>query len=164
MSSIVVPRAVLAIESSCDETSLALLSMPSNVVQLADQEWLQQTQVLATVISSQIELHKQYGGVVPELGARRHANQIHFLWLELLDQLDPKQQASIVESIDKIMVTTSPGLVSALRVGQEFAKSVKFFIELQRLNRNRSNQSKNEVEVVEVNHLRGHVASCLYQV
>ncbi|GAB4145902.1 MAG: hypothetical protein OHK0017_06000 [Patescibacteria group bacterium] len=154
---------ILAIESSCDETSLAILQAPDlNTPDSgqSDFEYLSQVKVLASVISSQIEIHKQYGGVVPEVGARRHANQIHFLWQELLDQLtQPELRQEVLLKLDKIMVTTNPGLASALRVGHEFAKSVKFFADQARMLKGVSS----EVEIYPINHLRGHMASSLYQ-
>ena len=144
-------RIVVGIESSCDETSLCLLRVPNLDQNVSDFEWVNSLEILANVISSQVEIHKQYGGVVPEIGARKHANQIHFLWLEMLAQLNQDPESTL-SNLERILVTTSPGLVSALRVGHEFAKTLKFFLdEKYGLN----------IEIQEVNHLRGHMASAL---
>ena len=189
MSNLKPEHLILSIESSCDETSLALLAVTSFLdhenqdlnSKISDLELIQNTKILSTVIASQIKTHEIYGGVVPEIGARMHAEAIHVIWQEMLVKLDLEglreiQKAKSVAAIkdhheisdvqtqvllllDKIMVTTNPGLVSALRVGQEFAKSVQFFA-----NQTRSKhglESRN-LEICEINHLRGHVASCFY--
>jgi len=78
----------LSIETSCDETSLAILynsdfesSLSKNFV-----DYLNSFEVLGHIISSQIDLHKKFGGVIPEIGAREHATQIHFLFEQVLDK------------------------------------------------------------------------------
>lgn len=174
---------VLAIETSCDETSLALLT--NNLLFLDKQEgqfsgkslgqlstevnevddflaYLNSFQVISSIISSQIQTHIKYGGVVPEIGARQHAENIHFLFLELLGKINPtdlsknflnSEDRKLLKKLDYIFVTVEPGLASALRVGLEFAKSLQFFI-------------KQElgffVEIKTVNHLDGHIASSLF--
>jgi tRNA A37 threonylcarbamoyltransferase TsaD len=150
-------KLALAIESSCDETSLAIFLLPENV----PENFLDKVNsfiVLGSIVSSQIKIHQEYGGVIPEIGARSHANQIHYLWNLVWQQA--KQKASElglgeieIINLEKILVTTNPGLVSALRVGMEFAKSMKFFLELK----------GGLIEIISVNHLRGHVASCFYK-
>jgi|GEM_PF-1116402 N6-L-threonylcarbamoyladenine synthase len=150
-------KLALAIESSCDETSLAIFLLPENV----PENFIDKVNsfiVLGSIVSSQIKIHQEYGGVIPEIGARSHANQIHYLWNLVWQQARQKASELGLEEIEiinleKILVTTNPGLVSALRVGMEFAKSMKFFLELQ----------GGLIEIISVNHLRGHVASCFYK-
>jgi N6-L-threonylcarbamoyladenine synthase len=156
----------LAIESSCDETSLAILELNEDTVkeglslhqnsQLNFYAKINQIQVVSSIISSQIETHAQYGGVVPEVGARLHAEQIHGLFKivlkEALDKLNI-DETEFCKQLETIFVTAEPGLMSALRVGIEFAKSLQFYI-----NKEYNQQLKLEF----VNHLQGHVASCFY--
>jgi N6-L-threonylcarbamoyladenine synthase len=201
MSNLKPEHLILSIESSCDETSLALLAVPSFInkenqdsnFKIDDLELIRNTKILSTVIASQIKTHEIYGGVVPEIGARMHAEAIHIIWKEMLDKLDLKgleevemgkfkdlgkttptasqsplnrgtlldTQTQVLLLLDKIMVTTNPGLVSALRVGQEFAKSVLFFADQTRL---KHGLETGNLEICEINHLRGHVASSFYVV
>ena len=171
---------ILAIESSCDETSLCLLAVPDFInepnYQNDDLNFIRNTKILSSIISSQIKTHQKYGGVVPEIGARLHAEQIHFIWREMLETLDIKEfklifsekimlksenldiQTQVLLLLDKIMVTTNPGLVSALRVGQEFAKSVQFFAQVAREKHNLDSK----LEIMNINHLRGHMASSFF--
>lgn len=160
----------LAIETSCDDTSIALLYNPltkeGDLLTL-----INQTQILGQVVSSQIKAHRQYGGVVPEIGARLHTNAIHYLLEDVLTQsiaaLKPNlkivnisrinlqsisQPQDLLQFIDIISVTTEPGLPSALRVGLELAKSLQFFTKI-KYNKN--------LKIKKVNHLRGHIASSL---
>lgn len=76
----------LSIETSCDETSLAILYNSNFANSLGDSfvNYINSFTVLGQIISSQINLHKNFGGVIPEIGAREHANQIHFLFQEVL--------------------------------------------------------------------------------
>jgi tRNA A37 threonylcarbamoyltransferase TsaD len=150
-------KLALAIESSCDETSLAIFLVPENISENF-LEKINSYTVLGSIVSSQIKIHQEYGGVIPEIGARSHANQIHYLWNLVWSQAQQKaSQLGITNleknSLENILVTTEPGLVSALRVGMEFAKSLKFFLELEGAN----------IKITNVNHLRGHVASCFYK-
>lgn len=94
----------LAIESSCDETAAAVL--------------LEGRQVLSNIISSQIEIHKQYGGVVPEIASRHHLNNIN----AVVDQAMTEADVSM-EEVDMIGVTYGPGLVGALLIGLATAKA-----------------------------------------
>jgi N6-L-threonylcarbamoyladenine synthase len=163
---------VLGIESSCDETSFALLEN-DGVVKANFLENINSFEVKASIISSQIESHIPYGGIVPEVGARLHAQQIHYLFYLLLKQYTERSQISTLLSLndtdsvdfdildnldtlkhlDVIYVTTNPGLASALRVGMEFAKTIVYFLK-QKFNI--------VVEIVEINHLHGHIFSCFY--
>jgi N6-L-threonylcarbamoyladenine synthase len=155
----------LAIESSCDETSLAILQGQARSYQESEfYDYVNSFRVLASLISSQIDIHAEYGGVIPEIGARQHAQNIHPLFLSLLKQLSESQNKAdvnvlddtelhILSRIEKIFVTTEPGLISALRVGMEFAKTLQFYIK---------NKLKRDVDIVSVNHLKGHVLSSFY--
>jgi N6-L-threonylcarbamoyladenine synthase len=161
----------LSIETSCDETSLAIMYNPLDRNKNFF-ESLNQTIVLNQLISTQIDTHKVYGGVIPEIGARLHANSIHFLLAHLLrgtkdyiennpdkaQEINPNLQnrdsKDLLQYLDKIFVTTHPGLPSALRVGLEMAKTVQFFVKL---------HYNQEIELVPINHLQGHVASCFYR-
>jgi N6-L-threonylcarbamoyladenine synthase len=164
---------VLGIETSCDETSFALLEGNGGEHDSFFQ-YINSFNVRSSIISSQIEKHIQYGGIVPEIGARLHAQQIHYLFQLLLqnsskpehnaitigivdditDTLDAVAYLPILKQLEAIYVTTQPGLASALRVGHEFAKSLQYFI---------AQLTGNVIEIVEVNHLHGHIVSCFYQ-
>lgn len=115
---------LLAIESSCDETSLAVL---------------RQGEVLSLTISSQIELHRPYGGVVPELASRQHLEVIHPLLEKTLEQAQVQ-----LEDIDAIAVTNGPGLAGSLLVGVAVAKMLGALL---------------DVPVLPVNHMEGHLYS-----
>ncbi|MEI6728245.1 MAG: tRNA (adenosine(37)-N6)-threonylcarbamoyltransferase complex transferase subunit TsaD [bacterium] len=150
----------LAIESSCDETSLALLEgndRPKEFNSFID--YIDNFKVISSVISSQISTHVIYGGVVPEVGAREHAQNINLLFDKLFAQItDPKGSLQATKdiylsSLNAIFVTNEPGLISALRVGMEFAKSLSFFI---------GQKYQTLPEVKFVNHLRGHLFSSFY--
>ncbi len=138
----------LAIESSCDETSLAIVNCPLNIEDLSFYSSINSIEVLSSIISSQIELHANFGGVVPELGAREHAEQIHSLFQTVI-----KESQINLKDLTQILVTTSPGLMSALRVGLEFARSLQYFLQ---------KKYSHKVSIVNVNHLEGHVASCFF--
>ncbi len=117
---------VLGIESSCDETAIALVTGDGDDLR-----------VEMNLISSQIDIHKVYGGVIPEVAARRHVDVIFPMLLEAGIPHDGKE-------IDVIAVTAGPGLVAALRVGVELAKTLAWMW---------------KKPLVGVNHLEGHVYS-----
>lgn len=98
---------ILAIESSCDETAASVVRNGR--------------EVLSNIISSQIDLHTLYGGVVPEIASRKHMEQINQVTEEAL-----KTAGVTLEDITAIAVTYGPGLVGALLVGVSFAKSLAF--------------------------------------
>lgn len=98
---------ILGIETSCDETAVAFVKNGK--------------EILANVVASQIEIHKRFGGVVPEIASRHHVEQITYV----LDQA--MQEAAVTwEDIDAIAVTEGPGLVGALLVGVNAAKAIAF--------------------------------------
>ena len=98
---------VLGIESSCDETSVAVVKNGR--------------EVLSNVINSQIKIHEKYGGVVPEIASRSHTEVINEVYKEAL-----KQAKVSIEDIDVIACTYGPGLVGALLVGVSYAKGLSF--------------------------------------
>lgn len=98
---------ILAIESSCDETAAAVVTNGRSV--------------LSNIISSQIDIHKLYGGVVPEIASRKHIERINQVIEEALTEA-----GKTLEEIDAICVTYGPGLVGALLVGVGAAKAISF--------------------------------------
>lgn len=116
---------ILAIESSCDETAAAVVKNGR--------------EVLSNVISSQIELHKLYGGVVPEIASRKHIEKINQVIEEALSE------ASVtLDDIDAIGVTYGPGLVGALLVGVAEAKAIAY---------------ARKLPLVGVHHIEGHISA-----
>ena len=118
-------KLILAIESSCDETSAAVIK---------DGRY-----VLSNIISSQIDTHKQYGGVVPEVASRMHIEVINKVVLEALEEADIK-----LGDIDAIGVTYGPGLVGALLVGLQYAKGLSYSL---------------KKPLIPVNHIEGHICA-----
>lgn len=116
---------ILAIESSCDETAAAVVKNGR--------------EVLSNVISSQIELHKLFGGVVPEIASRKHIEKINQVIDEALETANVT-----LEDIDAIAVTYGPGLVGALLVGVAQAKALAF---------------ASGKPLVGVHHIEGHISA-----
>lgn len=116
---------ILAIESSCDETAAAVVKNGR--------------EVLSNVISSQIELHKLYGGVVPEIASRKHIEKINPVIREALSDA-----GMTLEDMDAIGVTYGPGLVGALLVGVAAAKAISYV--------------KN-IPLIGVHHIEGHISA-----
>lgn len=98
---------ILAIESSCDETAVAIIKNGY--------------EILSNVVSTQIEIHRKYGGVVPEIASRKHLELINIVIQEALDQAN-----MTLDDVTHIAVTYGPGLVGALLVGVATAKSLAF--------------------------------------
>ena len=96
---------ILGIESSCDETAAAVIRNGR--------------EVMSNIISSQIELHKLYGGVVPEIASRKHMEKINQVIEEALEEANVS-----LDNIDAVAVTYGPGLVGALLVGVAEAKAI----------------------------------------
>ncbi len=116
---------ILGIESSCDETAAAVVK--------------DGREVLSNVINSQIDIHKVYGGVVPEIASRMHAENISYVVEKALS--DAKVT---LDHIDGIAVTYAPGLIGALLVGINFAKGLSF---------------STGKPLIPVHHIRGHIAA-----
>ena len=98
---------VLGIESTCDETAAAIVKDGKEII--------------SSIISSQIDLHQEYGGVVPELACRRHVDIIIPVIKETLEQADLE-----LKDIDVIAVANGPGLIGALLIGLHTAKALSF--------------------------------------
>lgn len=116
---------ILAIESSCDETSAAVV--------------VNGREVLSNVIASQIDTHKKYGGVVPEVASRMHIEAISGVVEGALEEAN-----ITLDKIDAIGVTYGPGLVGALLVGLQFAKGLSF---------------ATKKPLIGVNHIEGHICA-----
>ena len=116
---------ILGIESSCDETAASVVE--------------DGRKVLSNVIASQVEEHKIYGGVVPEIASRRHAEAISGVVKNALEDA-----GCTIDDIDAVAVTYAPGLIGALLVGVNFAKGLSF---------------ATGKPLVPVHHLRSHIAS-----
>ncbi len=114
---------ILGIESSCDETAAAVVAGGRKV--------------LSNIIASQVDLHKKYGGVVPEIASRKHLESVLPTIREAL-----AQAGTTLEEIDAIAVTHGPGLVGALLVGLSAAKAIAFAL---------------DKPLIGVNHLQGHI-------
>ena len=116
---------ILAIESSCDETAVSIVANGRKV--LTDQ------------IASQVDLHRIYGGVVPEIASRKHIESIYTLADQAL------QAAGIArQQIDAVAVTYAPGLIGAVLVGVNFAKAVSLAL---------------DKPLIPVHHIKGHIAA-----
>ena len=116
-------RYILAVESSCDETSIAVLKNES--------------EILSNVIASQIESHKRFGGVVPEVASRHHVEVITACFKDALETAGIE-----VSDLDAVAVTYGPGLVGALLVGMAAAKAFAW---------------ANNLPLIPVNHMAGHL-------
>ena len=116
---------ILAIESSCDETAAAVIRNGR--------------EVMSNVISSQIELHKLYGGVVPEIASRKHIEKVNQVIQAALDEAKVS-----LDDIDAIGVTYGPGLVGALLVGVAEAKAIAY---------------AKKLPLVGVHHIEGHISA-----
>jgi N6-L-threonylcarbamoyladenine synthase len=120
---------ILGIETSCDETAAALVTRDGRI--------------LANVVSSQADLHADYGGVVPEIASRHHLELLLPVLREALGEAD-----ATLDDVDAIAVTVGPGLIGALLVGTAAAKALAW---------------ARRLPIVPVNHLHGHVASLYLQ-
>ncbi len=120
---------ILGIESSCDETAASLISENEQGLPI----------ILSNIISSQVEVHRDFGGVVPELAARSHIEKIDFIVQKAISESGKK-----IEEIDAIACTAGPGLIVCLSVGLNFAKTFA---------------SITNKPFIAVNHLEGHALS-----
>lgn len=116
---------ILAFETSCDETSVAVVENGRKV--------------LSNIISTQIDIHKEYGGVVPEIASRHHIENILPVLTEAMEKAECK-----LKDIDYIAVTNTPGLIGSLLVGLMFAKALSY---------------SNDIPMIPVNHIDGHIFS-----
>ena len=113
---------ILAIESSCDETAAAVID---------------NGQLLSNVVSTQIEVHRKYGGVMPEIASRLHAENISIVIKESMETAQIK-----FEDLDAVAVTRGPGLIGALHVGLQAAKTISMLY---------------KIPLIPVHHLAGHI-------
>ena len=120
---------ILSFESSCDETAAAVLSFDDDG----------KATVLSNIVASQIAIHARYGGVVPEIAGRAHCEAISGITYRALDEA-----GVTMNDVDAVAVTAEPGLIGALLVAVNFAKSLAF--------------SYNK-KLIPVNHMRGHIAA-----
>ena len=115
----------LSIESSCDETSVAVIQ--------------DGRKVLSNIVSTQIDIHKKFGGVVPEIASRKHLTNISYVVKEALDEA-----GVTLQDLEYIGVTHGPGLIGALLVGVSYAKSLAYSL---------------NIPIVPVHHIEGHIAA-----
>jgi N6-L-threonylcarbamoyladenine synthase len=120
---------ILGLETSCDETAAALVTDAG--------------EIRSSVVASQAELHARFGGVVPEVASRRHLELVAPVVHDALDQA-----GATLADVDRVAVTTHPGLIGALLVGLSAAKAIAW---------------PRRLPLVPVNHLHGHVASLYLQ-
>ena len=120
---------ILGIESSCDETAASLITENEQGIPI----------VLSNIVSSQVDVHKEFGGVVPELAARSHMEKIDWIVLKAINKSGRK-----VEEIDAVASTAGPGLIVCLSVGLSFGKAFA---------------SALNKPFIAVNHLEGHALS-----
>ena len=116
-------KRLLAIESSCDETACAIIDEDLNV--------------LSSVVTSQIDVHARFGGVIPEVASRMHVEQISTIVKSAVEQANIS-----VDDVDAIAYTVGPGLIGSLHVGGIAAKSLAFFY---------------NKPLIGVHHLKGHI-------
>ncbi len=120
---------ILGIETSCDETAASLLTENEQGNPL----------ILSSIVSSQVEIHKEFGGVVPELAARTHIEKIDWIVQKAINESGKK-----IEEIDAIASTAGPGLIVCLSVGLSFGKAFSLSV---------------NKPFIAVNHLEGHALS-----
>ena len=114
---------ILGIETSCDETSASIVKNG--------------TEEISTIISSQIDIHKDYGGVVPEIASRQHVKNMTIVIEECLEQANMK-----MDDITAIAITYGPGLIGSLLIGLEAAKTLSFIY---------------DKPLIPVHHIAGHI-------
>ena len=120
---------ILAFESSCDETSAAIVVREG-----------ERFTVKSNIIASQVDTHRLYGGVVPEIASRAHIEAISSITYEAF-----KEAGMTMDDIDAVAVTANPGLIGALLVGVNFAKALAI---------------ANGKPLIPVDHIKGHIATC----
>ena len=123
---------ILGLESSCDETSAAVVEMAEG-----------RRRILSNIVASQIDVHRLYGGVVPEIASRAHIEAVSKITREALEVAGLK-----LSDIGAVGVTAFPGLIGALLVGVNFGKSLAY---------------ANNIPLVAVNHVHGHVSAALLE-
>ena len=120
---------ILGIESSCDETAVAIITENNQ----------DEPEILSNIVSSQVDIHKEFGGVVPELAARAHIEKIDLIAKKALDESGVN-----LNDIDAVAATAGPGLIVCLSVGLNFGKAIAASL---------------KKPFIAVNHLEGHALS-----
>ena len=120
---------IIGIESSCDETAVALIRENNEG----------EPEILSNIVSSQVDIHKEYGGVVPELAARAHIEKIDLIAKKALDE-----SGINLSDVDAVAATAGPGLVVCLSVGLNFGKAISVSL---------------KKPFIAINHLEGHALS-----
>ena len=120
---------ILGIETSCDETAVSIIQDNESGI----------PKILSNIVSSQFDIHKEFGGVVPELAARSHVEKINLIAKKALDE-----SGITLDKVSAVAATSGPGLIICLSVGLNFAKSLA---------------SSLNVPFIGVNHLEGHALS-----
>ena len=120
---------ILGIESSCDETAVALIRENNKG----------EPEILSNIVSSQVDIHKEFGGVVPELAARAHVEKIDLIAKKALDE-----SGMNLNDVDAVAATAGPGLIVCLSVGLNFGKAIAASL---------------KKPFIAVNHLEGHALS-----
>ncbi len=120
---------ILGIETSCDETAVSIIQDNESGI----------PKILSNIVSSQFDIHKEFGGVVPELAARSHVEKINLIAKKALEE-----SGLSLDKVSAVAATTGPGLIICLSVGLNFAKSLA---------------SSLNVPFIGVNHLEGHALS-----
>ncbi len=123
---------VLAIETSCDETAVSVVSSKNGIYQMH-----------SNVVASQVKDHSKWGGVVPELAARKHLELIPSVYDQALKDADLK-----IDVIDNIASTVTPGLIGCLRIGSIFARTLCL---------------THSIPFIGIHHLEGHLSSILFE-
>ena len=120
---------ILGIETSCDETAVSIIQENEN----------NKPSILSNIISSQVDVHREFGGVVPELAARSHIEKINLIAKKAIDESRIK-----IKEIDAVAATAGPGLIVCLSVGLNFGKTIALSL---------------KKPFIAVNHLEGHALS-----
>ena len=120
---------ILGIETSCDETAASIIQENGTGRPI----------ILSNIVSSQVEIHKEFGGVVPELAARSHIDKIDLIVKKAIIESKLK-----IEDIDAVAATAGPGLVVCLSVGLNFGKTIALAL---------------NKPFIAINHLEGHALS-----
>ena len=120
---------ILGIESSCDETAASLITENEEGIPV----------ILSSIVSSQTDVHKEFGGIVPELAARSHMEKIDLIVKKAINESGKK-----IQEIDAVASTAGPGLIVCLSVGLSFGKAFA---------------STLNIPFIAVNHLEGHALS-----
>ncbi len=136
---------ILSIETSCDETAIAIIKASGSFKK-------PHFRILANQVSSQIKIHQKYGGVVPTLAAREHVKNLPLVLRAALFEASKKlkiNSKNLIKKIDAIAVTYGPGLIPALLIGVNFARTLSWLW---------------QKPLIGVNHLEGHLYSNLIEI